>query len=135
MRGLIGVCAVVALAGCATMSSEQRDYYARSHIGLHKCGQAGMLNTETVSKGHAWLNTRYYTSDSAQVQNAIREMEPYFPRVTQGYCDQLAGLLLATAELEQRKPAASAPTYAPMPQMPKQTICNQMGSQTFCRTY
>lgn len=141
---LSGLClAVVGLVGCATgpafTTGEDYISFSETWVATHACSKAGHLDAKTAATGISFMQNRLNRTqhDPALLQREIGVAS----RKTWGIegCRSLAVAIhgWTNQQAQQRQEASDIREAgkAFTNSMPKQTICNRIGSQTFCSTY
>lgn len=136
--------AVLSLSACASYSFSKKDYgaFAYAWAGAMQCPKSGYMDSATADKGIQIMRQRLATAtyDQDSLSQAVNKaMKGPFATVA---CEEVAGIIQGwdsqMTQQQQRNPATSGSYEAGKAftdVMPKQTICNRVGTQMFCSTY
>ena len=146
MKHLIIVAGVIILGGCATpkpyLQESQYKSIAQLFTAVHKCVVNGHMSPETGALGKRYIaaNLSNYQFDmqkfanEAQVMSSSGSVEP-----AQGDCNSIAMEIAGRKnQIDQQNQEAQQAAQAWQnyeSNRPKQTYCNQIGTQTLCNTY
>lgn len=145
LRSVMNVTGIVFLAGCATPKPPLPEAeYARlagRYVGIQKCGQLGLMAPDTAAHGLRYQTNiaSLYTFDQGRMDSLVRRYQenPQAPTATD--CNTAAMSIAATRQQEARNNAAAQANQQAwsdtINNQPKQTYCNQAGTQTLCSTY
>lgn len=109
-------------------------------VGARKCGKLGLMGLEVASFGAQYIEglLTQYTVDPSSMSIAVSAADTAYT-VDAAWCNAASMQILAKMrEAKQRGAVVSAEqkVWTDLANsQPKRTICNRVGTQTFCSTY
>lgn len=138
----VGV-SVLVLSGCAVtkphLSMVQYGQAAAEEFEVEQCGVSGRMALETVALGKTFIRQTLsrYQYDVGMLNESFRNAQRGASTPSYETCNKHAIKILAikqqqaSAQATRTNQAAESSSF----NFPKQTICNRIGTQTFCTSY
>ena len=148
VRSLMGAVIAVAVAGCATsvasqkrnMTTEEHKQYVVQLEGTRLCGQLGLMDLDTASRGIAYLTNAAegYVMDPYYIDLLTKRVLSDVPPSSKT-CNSFAMHILdRKRQIDQNNAVVNANIRAAddlvRSTTPTRTYCNKIGTQTLCTT-
>lgn len=130
------------LAGCATttkpwMSDAEYESYSTAYFTVTKCGESGKIPSSIAAQGLSRLkqniNTYSYFPERLSAYFELKNSEGTLP--SKGDCNNVAISIQEHTQGNTTYNQGIQGNQKYQVELPKRTICNQVGTQTMCSTY